>query len=213
MYISDYMTPDPITVFSGMSLPEARLTLSENNFRHLPVVDMEKKLIGIITDRDLRSAYPSSVVSQKDKIIAYEQVEQKTVADIMTVSCSTLSPDDTLDDALLIFDRDQVGGIPIVDEIGLVIGIFSLLDLTGAYRKLFGVSHKNSVLVGIEDDGRENILSEISGMFEERGFFLTQIIRLTDKNDTPKIYLRAISNQPLDVYKVLRVKGFTILEP
>lgn len=211
MNITDYMTSDPITVFPGMSLPDARRTLRENHFRHLPVVDEEKKLIGIITDRDLRSAYPSSVVSKKDSIIAYEQVEQKTVADIMTGSCSTLGIDARLDDALLIFDRDQVGGIPVVDDEGRVLGIFSLLDLTAAYRKLFGVSQKDSLLIRIEDDGRVGIVTEIADLFEKQDIQLTQFLRLSEKNDVKKIYIRVISKQPLEVYTLLKNNGFNIL--
>lgn len=211
MNITDYMTSDPITVFPGMSLPDARRTLRENHFRHLPVVDEEKKLIGIITDRDLRSAYPSSVVSKKDSIIAYEQVEQKTVADIMTGSCSTLGIDARLDDALLIFDRDQVGGIPVVDDEGRVLGIFSLLDLTAAYRKLFGVSQKDSLLIRIEDDGRVGIVTEIADLFEKQDIQLTQLLRLSEKNDVKKIYIRVISKQPLEVYTLLKNNGFNIL--
>jgi len=211
MNISDYMTPDPITVFSGMSLPEARRTLNENYFRHLPVVDQEGVLIGIITDRDLRSAYPSSVVSQSDKTISYEQVEQKTVADIMTTSCSTLGPDAKLEDALLIFNRDQVGGIPVVTDEGRVVGLFSLLDLTGAYSNIFGVLQKDSVPVVIEDDGRENIMSEIVNLLEQNETPFSQVIRLFGKGDVNKIFIRINNKRPLEVYKVLRAKGFIIL--
>lgn len=211
MNITDYMTTDPITVLPTMSLPEARRTLRENHFRHLPVVDEDKKIIGIITDRDLRSAYPSSVVSRKDTIIAYEQVEQKTVADIMTTSCSTLGIDARLDDALLIFDRDQVGGIPVVTEEGQVLGIFSLLDLTAAYKKLFGVSLKDSLLIRIEDDGRQNIMSELASLFEKMNIELTQLFRLSEKNDVNKIYIRIISREPLEVYTMLKNRGFKLL--
>lgn len=211
MNITDYMTSDPITVFSGMPLPEARRTLRENHFRHLPVVDEEGMLIGIITDRDLRSAYPSSVISKRDSIIAYEQVEQKTVADIMTTSCSTLGIDARLDEALLIFDRDQIGGIPVVTDEGRVLGIFTLLDLTAAYRKLFGVSLKDSLLIRIEDDGRQGIVSEITHLFEKMGIHLTQLLRLSERNDVKKIYIRVISRQPLDVYKMLKDNGFNLL--
>ncbi|MCK5515339.1 MAG: CBS domain-containing protein, partial [Desulfobulbaceae bacterium] len=53
MYIYEHMTSDPITISSEILLPEARLLLNEYDFRHLPVVDEKRRLIGIITDRDL----------------------------------------------------------------------------------------------------------------------------------------------------------------
>ncbi|MBU1564273.1 MAG: CBS domain-containing protein [Proteobacteria bacterium] len=212
MYISEHMTPDPITVSSDMLLPEARRMLNTYNIRHLPVVDREKKLVGIVSDRDLRSAYPSSVSSKHDKIVAFEQVEKTTVADIMTTTCAALSPDASLDDALLVFDREKIGGIPVLSEEGVVLGFFSILDLTAAYRKLFGMAEKGSVLIGVEDDGRDSILSEIVILLEQNGIALTRLIRLADKNEAAKIYMRINSQRPTEVYKLLKTHGFSLLQ-
>ncbi len=213
MFISEYMTSDPITISTNFYLPDARRVMNENNIRHLPVVDRKNKLIGIVSDRDLRSAYPSSVTSNGEKILAFEQVEKTTVEDMMTTSCSTLTPDATLDDALIIFDRDKVGGIPVVNEENVVLGIFSILDLTAAYRKLFGVAEDGSILVGIEDDDRENILSELVLLLENNRILLTRLIRLIEENEVTKIYMRVNSHNPMAVYKLLRSKGFVLIEP
>lgn len=212
MYISEHMTPDPITVSPDTLLPEARRILNTYHIRHLPVVDREKKLVGIVTDRDLRSAYPSSVSSKCDMIMAFEQVEKTTVADIMTTTCAALSPDASLDDALLVFDREKIGGIPVLSEEGVVLGFFSILDLTAAYRKLFGMAEKGSVLIGVDDDGRDNILSEIVILLEQNGISLTRLIRLTDKNDGAKIYMRINVQRPAEVYKLLKIHGFLLLQ-
>ena len=207
------MTFNPVTISPGVFLPEARRILNEHQIRHLPVVDQENKLVGIVSDRDLRSAYPSSVSSRAEKLLAFEQVEKSTVEDMMTTSCSTLSPDATLDDALIIFDRDKVGGIPVVSEENVVLGIFSILDLTAAYRKLFGVAEEGSVLVGVEDDGRDNILSEIVVLLEQNGVLLTRLIRLVEKHEVTKIFMRVNSRKPIKVYKLLRSRGFVFLQP
>ncbi len=213
MYISEYMTSDPITISSATLLPEARQILNEYQIRHLPVIDRERRLIGIITDRDLRSAYPSSVTPKSNALLTYAQVEKTSVEDIMTTSCSTLSPDASLDDALIIFDRDKVGGIPVVSEEEVVLGIFSLLDLTAAYRKLFGVAEEGSILIGIEDDGRENILSTLVTLLEYNNIPLTRLIRLSEKKKVAKIFMRINSLRPVEVFKLLKSKGFLLLEP
>ncbi|MFH0783430.1 MAG: CBS domain-containing protein [Pseudomonadota bacterium] len=211
MYISEYMTPDPITVSPEMLLPEARLILNTYHIRHLPVVDREKKLVGIVTDRDLRSAYPSSVSTRHEQMVEFARVEKMTVADIMTTTCAALSPDSSLDDALLVFDREQIGGIPVLDEAGVVLGFFSILDLTAAYRRLFGMMEKGSLLIGVEDDGRENIMSEIVIMLENNGIVLTRLIRLADEDDVAKIYMRINSPNPAEVYTLLKTSGFSLL--
>ncbi|MGW8194110.1 MAG: CBS domain-containing protein [Desulforhopalus sp.] len=213
MYISEYMTANPITVTADMLLPQARRMLNEYYIRHLPVVDRDMRLIGIVTDRDLRSAYPSTVISKGEKMLSFEQVEKTTVADIMTTSCSTLYPDASIDDALVIFDRDKVGGIPVINEDEVVLGLFSLLDLTAAYRKLFGVAEQGSILVGVKDDGRENMLTELVVLLDTHGIPLTRLIRLNEKKGATKLYLRINSRRPSEVIKLLKKKGFVLLEP
>ena len=153
MYIARYMIKEPVTVTPEMLLPEARRLLTENNFRHLPVVDREGQLVGMISDRDLRSAYPSSMLSESESLQVYERVKRAVVADIMSVDCVGLTPESTLDDALLLFDRDRMGALPVLDD-GRVVGIFSSRDLLAAYKELFGVGEKGSVLLAIEDDGQ-----------------------------------------------------------
>jgi len=213
MYICEHMTPDPITISSEVFLPEARQLLNECYFRHLPVVDEKRRLIGIITDRDLRSAYPSSVTSKSERMLIYGKVEKTKVADIMTTTCSTLGLDATLDDALLIFDRDKVGGIPVVSEEAVVVGMFSVRDLTAAYRKLFGVEEKGSLLVGIEDDGRENIMSEIVILLEQNFIPLTRLIRMGNREEDGKIYMRINTQKPKKILNLLKKNGFELLRP
>jgi acetoin utilization protein AcuB len=213
MYIHEHMTPDPITISSEIFLPEARLMLNEYDFRHLPVVDGENRLIGIITDRDLRSAYPSSITGKSERMLIYGQVEKTKVADIMTTSCSTLRLDATLDDALLIFDRDKVGGIPVVTDREVVVGMFSMRDLTAAYRKLFGVEDKGSLLLTITDDGRENIMSELVVLLEENAISLTRLIRLNQGREDAKIYMIINTLKPGLVRKLLTANGFYLFVP
>ncbi|MBW1636486.1 MAG: CBS domain-containing protein [Deltaproteobacteria bacterium] len=213
MYISEHMTPDPITVSSEVLLPEARQILNENLFRHLPVIDNKRRLVGIITDRDLRSAYPSSVATKSERMLVYGQVEKTIVADIMSRSCSTLGLQATIDDALLIFDRDKVGGIPVISEEGVVVGIFSMRDLTAAYRKLFGVGEKGSLFVGVEDDGVEHIMSRIVLLLEENSIPLSRLIRLERRGEEGKIYMRVNSRNPNQVLKLLVNNGFNLIMP
>ena len=142
MFISDYMTANPLTISADMLLPEARQLLTECHFRHLPVVDKENRLIGVISDRDLRSAYPSTLLSDSERDKAFRKVEKVSVGEIMSQNCSCLTLDSTLDDALTVFERDKVGALPVVTEEDEVIGIFSMRDLTSAYKKLFGATEK-----------------------------------------------------------------------
>ena len=65
MFITRHMTRNPVTVSPETTLPAVREILQKGKFRHLPVVNEKKQLVGMVTDRDLRSASPSSVLSQE----------------------------------------------------------------------------------------------------------------------------------------------------
>lgn len=204
------MTSDPITISTATQLPEARKILNEYQIRNLPVIDRDKKLIGIVTDRDLRSAYPSTVISKAEAGLAFDQVEKTTVEEIMTRSCTTMTLDSTLDDALIIFDREKVGGIPVVSEDGTILGIFSIFDLISAYRKLFGVMKEDSLLIGVEDDGRANILSDLISLLERNNISLSRLIRLEDKRHSDKIFMRISGAEPVAIYNLLKSEGFEV---
>ena len=206
MYISRYMIKEPLTVTPEMSLPDARRLLTENHFRHLPVVDRDGQLAGMITDRDLRSAYPSSMLTESERLLAYERVEQATVADIMSTECVGLTPESTLDDALLLFDRDRVGALPVLEN-GRVVGIFSSRDLLAAYKELFGVGEKGSVLLGIEDDGQSGLMTRIVTLLERHDIPFTRLLRIPDAEHGNRIYLRLNTYKIASVVNLLREAG------
>lgn len=212
MQIREYMTADPITVAEDTLLPEARRILNTYRIRHLPVIGADGRLAGIVTDRDLRSAYPSSVTTRNDANLSYEQVGKTVVADIMTTDCATLPPDATLDDALDIFDKAKVGGIPIIDEEEKIVGFLSSLDLLSAYRRLFGMLEKDSILVGVKDPGSPGILCDMTQLFAEHGISLARMIRLEEKGEGARIYMRLHGRSGRDVEMLLRERGFTVID-
>lgn len=209
MYISRYMTKEPQTATPAMLLPEARHLLNENHFRHLPVVDRDDHLVGMITDRDLRSAFPSSMLTESERLQAYERVEKATVADIMSTECISLTPESTLDDALLLFDRDGVGALPVLED-GRLVGIFSSRDLLAAYKELFGVGEKGSVLLGIEDDGQIGLITKIVTLLEQHEIPFTRLLRNHDAENGDRIYLRVNTYKIASVVNLLREAGIRL---
>ncbi len=200
------MIREPLTATPDMSLPEARRLLNENHFRHLPVVDGQGQLVGMITDRDLRSAYPSSVLSENERLQAYERVEKTTVLDIMSTECVGLTPESTLDDALLLFDREGVGALPVLED-GRLVGIFSSRDLLTAYKELFGVGEKGSVLLGIDDDGQSGLMTRIVTLLELHNIPFTRLLRIQDIEHGNRIYLRLNTYKVASVVVLLREAG------
>lgn len=214
MFIADYMTADPLTITADTLIPEARRLLDDNHFRHLPVVDAQKKLIGVVTDRDLRSAYPSSTVDDDAYQQMFDAVASAPVADIMSTNCSCVSIEATLDDALLVFDRDKVGALPVVTEDDVVIGIFSMRDLTAAYKKLFGSAESGTSLIAVLDETKNhNSLSRIASILEENDVQCSRLIKIGQVSGFDRIYMRVNSFKVGNVHKHLQDSGFTLLKP
>jgi acetoin utilization protein AcuB len=131
----------------------------------------------------------------------------------MSQNCSCLGTDSTLDDALMVFDRDKVGALPVVTEDDEVIGIFSMRDLTAAYKKLFGVAEKGSMLIAVLDDGKSNSLSRIVTLLEENSIQCTRRIKIGQTSGFDRIYLRVNTYKVSNVHKLLQDNGFTLLKP
>lgn len=208
MEISRYMTPHPLTIRPDLRLPEARDLLHAQPFRHLPVTDEEGRLLGMVSDRDIRSAFPSSIL---DPLLGREdraRLEAVPVSSIMGHPSVCLPREATLDDALLLFDRHRVGALPVVDGENRVVGIVSTRDVMRAYRILFGIGEAGSALVQIKDDGRPRILARITAALEEHGFPCTRVVRIEPRDGGDgTIYVRVQTYNLHTVHEALRAAG------
>ncbi len=216
MYILRHMTPAPLTVEPDILISEAREILRSNRFRHLPVIDKDWRLVGMVTDRDIRSAYPSSVLSGEDRRNELEQVFKTPVSEIMSTDLVNLLPHSTIDDALLLLEKKRVGAIPVLDEKGVIVGIFSMRDLIRAYKRIFGLAEKGSSLVTIRDDGRPNVLARIVKILEQKGIPFTRLSRtkLTEDEKSPVIvYIRVQTYNISAVHSILVSAGFELVDP
>ncbi|MFN3476121.1 MAG: CBS domain-containing protein [Candidatus Methylomirabilales bacterium] len=122
MLVKERMSPRLITIHPKASLAEARALLDQHRIRHLPVVD-EGKLVGILTDRDLRSAASAS------------SLEQVTVGDAMTKNVFTVAPETPIQEAAKLMVTHRIGGLPVMKE-GVLQGIITETDLLQAFVEI-----------------------------------------------------------------------------
>jgi acetoin utilization protein AcuB len=128
MFVGIRMTRNVITVSSGDTLKFASNVLHENRIHQLPVVE-RGELVGFVSGTDIRnSTFETSTVTQLGKIL----VKNKTVEEIMTREVITVSPWDTVEDALLIFHKKRLGALPVVEGKKLV-GIITKADVLAAF--------------------------------------------------------------------------------
>ncbi|MPZ78551.1 MAG: CBS domain-containing protein [Deltaproteobacteria bacterium] len=125
MKVVDVMSEDALTVSPSDTIGKADELMFENRYRQLPVVK-NKELVGIVTDRDIRSFLSDSLLYSPEA----RQVALNTkVEAIMTRDPVTLSPDDELEAAVELLITEKFGGIPVVDGAEGVVGIVTYVDL------------------------------------------------------------------------------------
>lgn len=118
LLVKERMNPRLITIHPEASLAEARALLDHHRIRHLPVIE-DGKLLGILTDRDIRSAAAAS------------SLEQGMVGEAMTRNVITVAPETPIQEAAKLMVVHHIGGLPVVRGRALV-GIITETDLLNA---------------------------------------------------------------------------------
>ena len=133
MKVSELMTAPPITTGPHMPVFEARQIMIDKRIRHLLVTE-GSKLLGIVTDRDIRLNLPSPATSLSVWEINY-LLARMTVDSVMTKAVVTVDPRwDVRGAAQLMLDH-KIGALPVVDGGGTLVGIITETDLLRAFVK------------------------------------------------------------------------------
>jgi len=137
MLIKDWMAKDVLTVDENTSLMRATRLMKENNIRKLPVVS-HGKLIGIISDRDVKDSSPSKTTSLDIHELYYLLSEMK-VRDVMTKNPITMVKTDSLEKAAMVMLENKISGIPVLDESGHLAGLLSESDVLRGFIHATGI--------------------------------------------------------------------------
>jgi acetoin utilization protein AcuB len=129
--VKERMTRNPTAVAPEEALKDAVWKMEHGHFRHLPVVDNDGKLIGMLSDRDIRLIRPSlAFVSKEDAMVQLWSlaVQQAAVFDPISVK-----PETTLKEAAELMLRWHVGGLPVADDQSRLVGMITYTDLLREY--------------------------------------------------------------------------------
>jgi acetoin utilization protein AcuB len=129
MLVRDKMHGEVVTITPDQSLRTARERMRQHGVRRLPVVE-HGRLVGIITDRDVRHAWASPATSLSVHELLY-LLERVTVAEVMTWKTVTVRPDTPLVEAARLLHDHKVAGLPVVEG-GAVVGMITGTDLLEA---------------------------------------------------------------------------------
>jgi len=213
MFVSNSMTAQVTTVTEDDTLFTARDLMADNQIRHLPVVADGDKLTGIITDRGIRSALPYDLYMG----IANEQEKEKVAAlkikDIMTREPKTISPLDTIQDALLKIQKEKVGAFPVVDDDGRLKGIISVRDLLRAFTNVLGIGEPGTLLCILVEEKVGQMKKIVDAITEENISFGSILVARYWEKNMRAVFPYLLTSNVAPVKKKLEALGFKHLDP
>jgi len=181
MLVGDWMSKDVATATEDVSMIKAGRIMREKKIRRLPVVDKEGKLVGIISERDLKAASPSSATTLDMYEMTYLLSELK-IKGIMTKNPLSIRRTDTVERAALIMRDRKIGSLPVVDEAGKVVGIITDTDIFRLFVSITGID-QGGIQIGIRLDTSEGSLKPVLDALRHFEARIISILSSYDRSD------------------------------
>lgn len=209
MIVEEIMKTNVITLTQNHSINDAYKLMLHHKIRHLPIVDENKHLLGIVSDRDIRDALPSILIDSNKQ----RNVLVKPIKTIMKTNIITGHPLDFVEEIGTVFYEHPISCLPIVKEHTLV-GIITKTDLLHTLVELTG-AHQPSSQIEIKAPNRAGVLSEMTSVFLKRKTNILSILVYPYKHDEKykMIVIRVQTINPTSLIEDLKHAGYQVLWP
>ncbi|MEA4854837.1 MAG: CBS and ACT domain-containing protein [Solidesulfovibrio sp.] len=184
MLVGDWMSKDVVTATDDISMIKAGRIMREKKIRRLPVVDKEGRLIGIVSERDLKAASPSSATTLDMYEMTYLLSEMKLKA-IMTKSPLSIRPTDTVERAALVMRDHKIGSLPVVDAAGKVVGIITDTDIFRLFVSITGID-QGGIQIGLRLGTSEGSLKPVLDALRGHEARIISILSSYDRTDATR---------------------------
>ena len=202
MIVKDWMSKPAITIDVNASMNDAIKLFKKNNIKMLPVMEKDK-LVGIITDRDIKRASASDATTLEIHELLY-LISKIMIKEIMTKNPVTVSPDYTVEETAEVLLKHNISGVPVVDHYGTVVGVMTQNDIFKTIISLTG-AEKRGIQFGMEVEDRPGSIKEVTDIIREYGGRMASI--LTSYDMVPKGFRRVyIRMYGIDRFKIDRLK-------
>ena len=191
MLIKEWMTQNVVTITPDTSMMKASRLLREKKIGRLPVVDDTGRVIGIISDRDVKEASPSKATTLDMHELHYLLSELK-VKDIMTKKPFCVKPEDSIESVALKMIEMRVGGMPVVDGNGKIQGIITDSDLFKVLIEITGIQ-QGGIQFAFDLANEPGTLKPIVDVLRAKGARIVSVLTATTSDDDSgkrRVYIR-----------------------
>lgn len=198
MKVGEWMEKKLITINRETTIQDAISLMKKHSIRHLPVLEGER-LIGLVTDGDMRQVFVASLIEDLD------------IDDVMIKNPITVTADTEIEDAAKIIYYNKIGSLPVVDEGYKAIGIVTVADIMAAFIELMGVL-KSSSRIDIILGNNPEAFEEVSRIIRSKGGEIISV-GMAPQSDTEKnIYFFRLKKCDIEqIDEALKHAGYEVL--
>lgn len=209
MIVAKRMVRNPVFVDENDSMRRAMDLLKEREIRHLCVLKDGEKLVGVISERDIKQASPSPATSLEIREIYY-LLDRIKVRQIMTRRPYTISPSAPIEEAALIMREKRIGCLPVVQD-GKLVGILTETDILDAFIESMGVSGPGyRVELGLPDQA--GMLFEVTKLLKDFDVKIVSVATAAHEEPGKKTLILRLETKRYKVLKAaLKKSGYEIL--
>jgi acetoin utilization protein AcuB len=202
MLVNHWMSKQVITIDANDSMNNALHLLKKHNIKMLPVMK-QGKLVGIVTDRDLKRASASDATSLEIHELLY-LISKIKIKDVMTKNPITVPLDYTIEETAEVLLKHKISGVPVVDHHGNIVGIITQNDIFRTLISLTGVERKG-IQFGLEVEDRPGSIKEVSDVIRQYGGRMASILTSYDlaPEGFRRLYIRMYG---IDRFKLNKLK-------
>lgn len=198
MFVKFLMNPDPVCGTPDMAAIDAQELMEKKAIRHLPIVDEDKHLVGLVTKSSLKSALPSDVSQFSRFEISYTLSKVK-VRSIMVTDVVTIEEDVPIEHAALLMADKRIGTIPVLSE-GKLIGIISDNNIFIAMTSLLG-AYEPGIRVTVLQPDKSGVVANLTNAIHKEGGYLSVCVGYYPKNLDDK-WISVCKIQNLDQQRI-----------
>ena len=207
MFVQEWMTQDPQTVKRNTPVMEAMQLLRAGGYRRLPVVDGEK-LIGIVTDRDLKDATPSKASTLSVYELNY-LLSKLSVKEVMKTPVISVNPDDPVERAALLMEEHKISGLPVTQG-GELRGILTITDMLRAFVAMLGLREGGTrVTVNLPDE--PGVLAQVASSAAPSNI-IAAVTAGVQQGQRRELVVRVVGEGASEYPERLREKGLEVVD-
>jgi len=214
MFVARRMQKTLVKVPPSASLAEARDLMRGHSIRQIPVTSEDGKLLGILSDRDIRGAVlpaglvPGFTTEEAEKFLKTTPVEKAMTRKVVTATMT-----DTLEDAIVLLHDFRVNALPVVDAEGKVVGIITRTNVLEAFIDVLGVGEVSSRLEVVVPDKPGN-LAQLVSIISSFHVNITSVLATGHVEEGKRAnFFRIATLNTAPIKKAIEEAGFEILDP